>query len=335
MSEVFSYHTFILPFIWDVPNNKNGSQKNFCSFFDNNPNWMCTDFDNENNINLSIENMTDQDAYLLYAEYQYFNPAARRAIYGLGAGVVRNYCFRPDCVKNKGKYIIEARGNKYILMINGIRLRIYNTGVALFVLECENVRSAEYHYQNNLDAVKNINDYGRRISLPFLPNKNNDFFNICADKLTISIDGIGEFESDYMELAKKIKTAEDVIRNVSFTHMCDFVKEIMSFGSECKFTSNPKKANDRENVFYIYPAIDDRMFVACVVYDDDSVEHYIRPKDGKEYEYLSEKSKLSKDLYELAFVDPAGACSCMHSKMRQGHRLRVLSFVQSSCRRPF
>lgn len=316
MNEVFSYHTFILPFIWDVPNSKIGIQEKICSLFDSNPNWKCTDFDDEYSINLSIENMTEDDAYLLYAEYQYFNPAARRAMYGLGAGIVRNYCFRPDCVKNKGQYIIEAKGNKYVLMINAIRLRIYNTGVALFVLECENIRSAEYHYQNNLDAVKNINDYGRRISLPFLPREDSGFYTICADKLTLSIDGIGVFVSDYMELARKTKTAEDVMHNVSFTHMCDFVKEIMSFGGDCKFTSNPKHVNNKENVFYIYPAIDDRMFVACVINDKTCAEHYTRQDDGK-YEYLCEKSNMSKDLYELAFVDPAGGCSCMHSEMRR------------------
>lgn len=315
MGNVFSYHTFILPFIWDVPNSNEKTRKRFYSFFDTNPNWYCTDFDDEYNLNTTTENFTKQDAYMLYAEYQYFNPAARRAIYGLGSGIVRSYCFRPDYVKNKGKYIIEAKGEVYTLMINAIRVRIYNTGVALFVLECENLRGEEYEHQNNMKAVKNINDYGRRVFLPFLPRKENGFFTICADKLTLSIDGVGVFVSDFMALAKSIKNMEDVLNNISFTHICDFIKEIMSFGGMCTFTSNSTHVNYDDNNFYIYPAIDDRMFVACVINDSDCAAKYTA-KINKEYSYLS-SDDLSKDLYELAFVDNAGGCSCMHSEMRK------------------
>ncbi len=309
MSGVFSYHTFILPFIWNAEGSNKKSVDRFCDCFANNPNWVCTDFEQEHMLNTNVELLSDADAYLLYAEYQYFNPAARRAIYGFGAEIVHNYCFNPAAVRNKGRYIIEAKGETYTLITNAIRLRIYNTGVALFVLECENPRGGEYAHQNNKDAVKNINDYGRRICMPFLPNKANGYFTVCADKLTLSIDGVGDFFEDYMSFAHSINSTADIYGRVCLTHMCDFIKKLLGYGSDCVFSSNSNHAVDDKDVFYIYPAIDDRMFVACVVFDKELSEHYCKVA-------YSPNDETSKDLYELAFVDHKGGCSCMNDDMR-------------------
>lgn len=315
MEDVFSYHTFILPFIWNVAGSNEKSLQRFYDCFSENPNWVNTDLDDESSLAGAVADLgSDEDAYLFYAEYQYFNPAARRAMYGFDSGIVKNYSFRPHDVRNKGKYIIEANGQKvYTLITNAIRLRIYNTGVALFVLECENRKGEEYSHQNNMDAVKNINDYGRRISMPFLPNKNGKYHTICAEKLTLSIEGIGAFVSDYMGFAKSINSTEDILRKVSLTHMCDFIKEILAYGSDCAFTSNPLNAKEDKGAFYIYPAIDDRMFVACAVADGNYAKHYVDEYRKGE----APDTVASEDLYELVFVDPAHGCSCQDPEMRK------------------
>lgn len=317
--DVFSYHTFILPFIWNVEGSTNDSLKRFCDCFEENPNWVSTDFTEEHVLNDCAEIISEEDAYLLYAEYQYFTTAARRAIYGFGSDIVKNYVFKPDLVRNKARYIIQKKINgkdyTYTLMVNAIRLKIYNTGVALFVLECENLKGGIYAAQNNMAAVKNINDYGRRMCLPFLPKEAGGYYSLCADKLTLSIDGVGDFVEDYRGFASGIKTASDIFEKVSLTHMSDFVKRILGFGSDYGFSSNPKHAKNNDKVFYIYPAVDDRMFVACVVHDKECSARYTAKKPFGDYMYRDVEGH-AKDLYELVFVDPDKECSCMDSEMR-------------------
>jgi len=315
MSEVYSYHTFVLPFIWNVRGISRKLIEEFPKCFDQNPKWIRTDLEEEHKINTNSDLMTDDDAYALYKEYQYFNPAARRAIYGFGSGIVKNYCFDPSMVRNKGKYVIEKGDVKYTLFINGIRLKIYNTGVALFILECENPKGGEYAAQNNIDAVKNINDYGRRIALPFIPHKKGGYYSICADRLTLDLGNGIRFVSDNIEFAKSIECSDDIYNKISLTHMCDFIKKLLEFGSDYKFTTNPKRANPKENVFYIYPALDDRMFVLCVVYSNDDAAKYSAVK-GDKYAYEVDES-VSKDLYELIFVDPANECTCQDKRSRE------------------
>ena len=262
---VYSYHTFVLPFIWNMGKK---DFESFCKPFCNSPHWRCTDIKTENRLTPNENILSMDDARLIYAEYQYFNPAARRAVYGFESGIVKNFCFNPVNVRNKGKYIIEKDGIKYTLNMNGLRLKIYNTGVALFIFECENPRGEGFEAQNTVAAVKSINEYGRRITLPFLPNETG--FILCADKLTVEIDGVGTFVENFKNFSSSISSVEEIYSKVSLTHICDFIKNIIGFGTDIKFSSNPKKILER-NTFYIYPAIDDRMFVISLIVDEEGV----------------------------------------------------------------
>lgn len=315
MSEVYSYHTFILPFIWNVEGISTRDVYTFPKCFDRNPNWISTNLSEAHRIGDNGNIISDEDAYLLYAEYQYFNPAARNAIYGFESEIVRNYCFNPALVRNKGKYIIEKKGISYVLSVNAIRLKIYNTGVALFILECENIASPEFAYQNNMAAVKNINDYGRRISLPYIPDDPDA--SICADRLTLEIEGLGSFSEDTRGFIERTNTKKDVFDRVSLTHMCDFIKKILEYGGDYTFSSNYSKSSINKNTFYIYPALDDRMFSLCVVCDGNAAFHYTEMDDKKEHYLFESNEDRAMDLYELAFVDPAGECSCRDRRMRQ------------------
>lgn len=315
MSGTYSYHTFILPFIWNVEGINPRDAGNFTKSFDRNPNWISTNLSEAHKISDNENIISDQDAYLLYAEYQYFNPAARSAIYGFDSEIVRNYCFNPSLVRNKGRYIIEKKGVSYVLSVNAIRLKIYNTGVAMFILECENIASPEFAYQNNMAAVKSINEYGRRINLPFFPDDPDA--SLCADKLTLEIDGLGCFCEDARSFITATSNKKDIFEKVSLTHMCDFVKKILEYGGDYTFTSNHSKSSKNKNTFYIYPALDDRMFSHCVVCDNDAACHYTQTSKDDPSVYLFETDiDMSMDLYELAFIDPPGECSCRDKKMR-------------------
>lgn len=334
---VYSYHTFVLPFVWEGEGKHQKSMKDFVACFQNNPNWKCTNMKEEPKIYTESVFGNDAEAMLYYNEFQYFHPYVRKAIYGFDHNIVSNFSFRPDAVRNKATYHIYRRyksgkkdGNQkkdavkhYVLSINAINLKIYNTGIALFILECENHGTdACGNSQRSFEDIKNINDYGRRISLPFIPIEPSDYHTICADKLSVEIPGIDTFDDNYYEFAKSLWKKESISGEISLTHMCDFVKRILSYKSDLKFTSKWENSGNSENNVYIYPAVDDRMFVNCFVLDED-VANAMRAQENGDYAFL-ENDDLSKSLYEFAFIDPGkldyndkGNCTCRSSKMRR------------------
>lgn len=321
---IYSYHTFLFPFIWEGRGKKTISTEDFKAFFDQNPNWESTNMTDEFRIKSNPEIRSDADAFLFYKEYQYFHPYARKAIYGFEDGIVFNYAFRPYDVRNKAHYYItktmklpEITGDSYReitfdLLINSIQLKIYNTGIAIFILEGENHGlTKDGEPQNNLNAVKAINDYGRRISLPFIPPNPN--YSISADNLTLSINGIGEFVSDFKGCIESTQTKEDMENSISLTHFCDFIKNILSFGGRKSFTS---KSTNSDECCFVYSALDDRMFVASYIKDTkESDAMRARGNDNRPLFYT--QNNLSKSLYELLCVDPPDNCCCMDPQMRE------------------
>ena len=319
---IYSYHTFLFPFIWEGRGNKNVSTEDFKALFDQNPNWENINMTDEFRIKSNPEIRSNEDAFLFYKEYQYFHPYARKAIYGFEDSIVFNYAFRPQDVRNKAHYYItktmklpEITGNSYReitfdLLINSIKLKIYNTGIAIFILEGENHGlTKDGEPQNNLNSVKAINDYGRRISLPFI----NPYYSLSADKLTLSIEGIGEFVSDFKDCIERTKTKEDMENGISLTHFCDFIKNILSFGGSKPFTSKSTKSGD---CCFVYSALDDRMFVASYIKDTkESDAMKARGNDNRPLFYTQDD--LSKSLYELLCVDPPDNCCCMDPLMRE------------------
>ncbi len=321
---IYSYHTFLFPFIWEGRGKKNVFAKEFKEVFDRNPNWECINMTDEFRITSNPEIKSDEDAFLFYKEYQYFHPYARKAIYGFEGDIVFNYAFRPQDVRNKAHYYItksmklpEITGDTYKeitfdLLVNSIQLKIYNTGIAIFILEGENHGlTKDGEPQNNLNSVKAINDYGRRVSLPFFPPDPN--YSISADRLTLSIDGIGEFVSDFKGCIERTKTKKDMESGISLTHFCDFIKKLLSYGGSKAFTSKNTNASDN---YFVYSALDDRMFVASYIKDTKEIDAMkARGDDNRPLFYSLDG--LSKSLYELLCVDPPGNCCCQDPQMRE------------------
>lgn len=306
MSNIYSYHTYILPFVWKDKSNAFKTFDKFTGVFEENPYWQCYDPKDEN----SFSRIDDEISY--YAEYQYFYPQARSALYGFGENVVKTYHFAHDKVQNKAHYYISKNGRTYDLLINSIQLKIYNTGVALFVLECENHGiDKDGKPQNTLADAKNINDFGRRITLPFIPEKPE--YSICADSLEIFIPELANFKTDFSYYIRSIAETKDKKNIINLNHLSNFIKEIIGFASIRQFSS---KINDEKNSFYIHPALDDRMFVASIVIDEEKTNEMtaINEETGQ-YAYESSE-ELNKSLYEFIFVDGEGNCSCHSRGMR-------------------
>lgn len=310
---VYSYHTFILPFIWKSNNSKPVEEEyaKFKKNFDQNPNWRGTNLEGEFKLSYEEVYSTKDDMLSLYKEYQYFHPYVRKAIYGYEDEIVSNYVFRPELIRNKAEYHIVKKEKYYKLMLNAIRLKIYNTGVALFIMECENHGiDGNGDPQNSLNAVKDINDYGRRITIPFIdPN-----YAICADKLWVQFEN-SRYEEDFLATMKSVKGEQDLLTRVSLTNICEVIKGFLEEGSEYSFSS--RQALD-EKSFFVYPALDDRMFVACMVSDEEKTQSMLRVSEvGDQRRYAYEQNEdIQKELYELVFVDPAGDCTMQEYSMR-------------------
>ena len=371
ITSVYSYHTFFFLFVYS----KSKSFEKMCDFFEQQEHWKNADFqsvsslrereyyiqENENIENgLSEEQKKEREKQQKkhisdslrwdYQTFQYFNPPARRALFGCNSkedcnsGIVHNYRFRLEKISERKKtYYIINKGNKeYKLTLNGVNIKIYNTGIAVFSFECEN------YLNRSIADVKFINDYGRRIFYPFLPHEDDDS-TLCADKISIKgfkdnqekviaqDDFIGLFKIDgtyiyqytcfdsndkWSIMAQNRQTGKTNKKKFQLTNVPNIIEKFLDFsGDGEKFTSNVDKKDEADKI-YIYPAIDDRMFVACIVLDGEYGQK-IRGDQAEKYQSMDTEDiyafqtdyEVAKDLYELLYIDPSGKCSCVGASM--------------------
>ncbi|MBQ2987638.1 MAG: hypothetical protein IJD59_00875 [Clostridia bacterium] len=315
MTDICSYHTFILPVVMSGTGKAIHSFDQITKCFDRNFYWKRSDPKDKNSF------PDEENFRSYYKEYQYFYPQVRNAIYGNDGSIVRSYSFAAENVHEKAHYYITKRNRTYDLLINAIRLKVYNTGVALFIMECENHGRDKFgNKQDSFADIKNINDYGRRITLPFIPEKPE--FSICADKLEISIPELSiSFGSDFRSFIENVNQSNTPKELINLNHLCDFVKSIINYGGDYCFSTNGEK-DAPKNAFRLRLALDDRMFVACIAINGDEAKAMLATDQNKSFDeerrYAYETDeKLSKSLYEFIFVDPAGDCTCQSGTMRK------------------
>lgn len=366
ITSVYSYHTFFFPFVYS----KSKSFEEMCDFFEKQEHWKNADFqsvsslrereyyiqENENNIEngLSEEQKKEREKQQKkhisdslrwdYQTFQYFNPSARRALLGCGSKIVHNYrfCLKDISELKKTYYIINKGEKDYKLTLNGVNIKIYNTGIAVFSFECENCLN------RSIADVKAINNYGRRIFYPFIPNgtftlcadkisiigfKNNQKFDIAYDDFKGLFDVDGTYSCQYTcskseknnwsILAQNEQTGKtDDKKKIQLTNVPNIIEKFLSYEDNGeKFTSNVDKKDEADKI-YIYPAIDDRMFVACIVLDEEYGKK-IRGNQPTEYTRMDTEDiyafqtdyEVAKDLYELLYIDEAGGVTCPGASM--------------------
>jgi hypothetical protein len=331
MSEIpYSYHTFLFPFIWnDGGNIKWDEFKKILS----NRHWVeTTRVDNKISIGTSKEWILD------YAAYQYFTEAANAAIFNISpesnGRVISRYSYHHDGKKftESDRYTIFKGNETFNLNINGIRLYTYDIGVAILCFELEN------HEHKSLDAVNKINEYGRRINMPFLPN----IFNlphdqithpICADKIEIFIDGTVIGVENYLETIKKLAQVdgeENLIKaleeKISLNFIMEPIQTILDGDSDYDVTTQKSK-EEANKKYFIRSCVDDRMFVCCLVRDDNISEKIKRYNfEKREYEYLEDcdiskdsqllDDSISNELYKLFYIETSLTCQNVHMKRK-------------------
>lgn len=356
----YSYHTFMFPFIWDQDGQID--REYFEKIFqDEDSMWEKIKWfedeqhDQKNQFNWNkTELITDEDYRLNYNKYQYFHTSVLDAVYGLhekknpriskkeadNNAVVHNFSLKPEMLRNQATYTIQKDTHTFVLKMNGIHLKVFNTGVAVMIFEMEN------YDHRSIEQVKLINEYGRRIAAPFLPDESN--YYLCADCITVQIGDRVVF-TDFRKTLRSLHNVEEIKKKIQLTYVASFIKDLIVLRKNvCEepwyvITSNNRKienTNQSEGVieFCIQPIIDDRMFVCCLVRDDSFVKK-IREGESitaekepdqeqsrilhKIYQEMRPKgyayqldSGIADMLYSFAFIDPTYT-SCQNDQMTQ------------------
>ena len=152
--EIYSYHTFMLPFTFK------------CGFDEKN-NWKYKDFE--------LNEQRD------YNEYIYFYKHIQDAIYNKDNSNISKYY---EYEFEEGKYTINCIKGIFELELDGLSLRIFNTDVAILSFNLKNIK------HKDIDSILAINDFGRRIYPQYLGDKFtcDTKKSILANCITLQID---------------------------------------------------------------------------------------------------------------------------------------------------
>ena len=258
---IYSYHTFLLAFHYDGDNKpaENG-------------NWKKDDL-----MDFSKSNITDEEKRLNYQRIQYFTPEARSLLFD------KENHFVYDLSGKEATYKIVKEQTEYVLDVNSIRAILFEGNIGVLIIELENTK-----YQS-IEDVNKINEYGRRINLPYI-GKEGEPHALVANKITF----LGETE-DFVQKGKDI-LSQDNIDDLKDGYIMKPVEKLLD-------ELLPQHGK-------IVPVLDDRMFVCCMVRDSKLSNELSSGKDI----YLDRE--LSQKIYALSFIDANGA-SCKSVEMRE------------------
>lgn len=255
-----------------------------------------------------------------YSQEQYFHRNVKKAIHNDGEGnILKEYAFRFLDKKTK-KEIVESIGEheeyfivrtiskdvekeypfcedvevEYALKVSNIRLKVFNTGVCVLILDLQN-----YKYRD-FKSVKEINELARRISLPFVANEGRKI--LSAQEMEWSFLYYDSKTYSYKEKNENFWSNKDLKQRI---YMVDFIQNMIV-------------SEEHRSKYEVLPSLDDRMFTCCLIQDNMLSQKF-------EGDYLSEEFKnireyynyLSKSLYEFIYIDKDGDCSAPTNSFRE------------------
>lgn len=284
-----SYHIFYFPFKWEIKGRENFlfAEQTDLDNIKWNPytNWL---------EKPEITNPVEQQE--LYNEKNYFYEFVHPALYDTGKknSIVKHF-ERKEPQQRDVSYIISKKGGKtYTLKMEALNLNLYATGVGILTFFLLNDRDD----QKTPEDILNINQYGRRILPPFYADL--ELRGEIAQSLAISgLNGNPEwYEEDF-------SSYKDNFMEKKWQPAC-FIKYLIA---------------DLCDAMFVYPVIDDRMFVNCTYscpdltasFDTNVCEQSI-VENQKVFEefYLEDKDAF---WYKYLFVD-AGWPTCQNKEMR-------------------
>lgn len=320
-SNAYSYHTFLFPFLWKAKN----MDVFETSLLKGNNNWRLASW----NADEPWQDL-EKKSHLFYNTWQYYHQNVRNAIYGMDSAVVRNYLYELPTTELR---VCKFAGGSidYELQIEAIRLRVFNTGVAILIFEMEN------HQHRSIEAVLQINAFLRRVYPPFT-NENKE----CPLYVSsIEIAGVMMAEDfSTLEMSQRLYYMSPLIRTVLGSGF-SFDPNLVS-GHRLIKTEEQKRGLDipeyQPKMIHCEPIADDRMFVVCLLTEKlqcktlqetpdatqdmhllqgISVADWIGEKElyAWEMECIERELDDQSKLYELLFVDENGI-TCTDRRMR-------------------
>lgn len=296
---IISYHTFVFPFLWDDSGKVTRTQ--FEDKLITGTHWKQEILDTK---------ATPSPA--LYSQQQYFNHAAKSVMFsykndpdapvrnfrydfGAMAGIP-NWLDTAKDSENPLRLVLEKGDFRASLRVNGLRLKLYNTGVGLLVYELEN-----YDLHGEMDIIR-INEFGRRLFRPYTTPAG---CKECADRITLQV-------KDFVKLSASIDGGE--LPGIDTVPLPETVLYFLR-GEKHSATANPDHGN---NQLFIEPIIDDRMFTLCYYINQDFVADMAKwDEENGCYQYLtdartrptSDPENLARRLHRLLLID-SGIFTC-------------------------
>ena len=291
--KVISYHIFLLPFY-----SKTG--KLHAALSDKWENNTLTD------TRISSEK---EERKLDYATAQYFTPEAQRLLFNSESS------YRYQLGNKDHFYEIVKDCVKYRLLVKTINVTIFDKNIGVLALHTEfHLKHQELSLLKTLSdskdknkmllgAVKAINEFGRRINLPYLgttgPDENGKYsysHNLVADSISLF-----EEKEDFVAMSKALYLGTEDYP------MSGYIMKPVSHLLESLFHRND-----------LVPVIDDRMYVCCLVDNkelSDQIKNVsadsrvIKPQDDSQktapvpQKDMFTDPELSDTIYALGFID--------------------------------
>lgn len=198
-------------------------------------------------------------------------------------------------------------GKKYRLRIETIELHVYHYGVGILF-----IRTLNEEWEN-IDDIKIINDHGRRIALPFIPNKRRGFI-LCADEIGIVWERgtekeTGKNTTNFREYVKAFKGKKINEKDIAMlAKKAVFLEDILNGRIEGRLSE--KEANGwkiKPKDLVIEAMEDDRMFLISLI-RDDVLSAVIKEKESSK--------DMENAIYAILFAD-SGDSTCQASEMRK------------------
>ena len=220
------------------------------------------------------------DCFMLH---QYLSQSARDIFINKEADICHIYEYPLNPEKKYQYCINKGDEEKYKLPIAAIELHLYDYGVGIIFIQVWNPNK-------NISDIKKINDYGRRVSVPYLSVESL----LCADCLGILIDEDIDKRTNFKSLVNNYLGSDTSIPS-KLLEPAEFLYDILNCTLEIQ---------DGSNDILVNPLTDDRMFVCSIIRDTEL--------SGK----IMNREADEEQLYSILFVDPEDA-TCQNREMRK------------------
>ena len=300
-----SYHVFMLPFII-----KEGVDPKHLE-------ERLSVYDTTKWIHVCDKVLSDEEeARKAYNASKYFNKAAFEALHQTTKPLHKSWHRQhkdefleefelKDLDPTRSYYRLDLNHFSAHLQLQSVRVKLYNHNIgqilyrtyyneALFQKDKERKAAVNYSY---LNAVEDINSYGRRVSLPFVPQPEQgsyaDRLTAVAAEISVSINtesshSTTSYKTDFDQMAKSIVPAG----STAHTYQENAHHTIAKHAVGIIFNSTIKEDKYHETIIPVY---DDRMILASIISSDEAAN--LIPS-YTEFKSLDEKTLSRISIYE-------------------------------------